>query len=314
MLNIGVSLAVAAIPEGLPIVVTVTLALGVTRMAKRKAIVKKLPTVETLGCVNVVCSDKTGTLTKNEMTVTTLVTSEGFWVDFTGSGYDGRGGQVVPRRVNGVQAQTWSEAVASALEAGIVCNDAAVVNGGTLHGQPTEGALLAAAVKHRVFDRKDRWARISEVPFSSDTKIMSVFCAPATGTNGSSNNGRRGTTFVKGAVERILAKCRYFSFCGERRIMGEKQSEEFVSWAHELGTSGLRVLGLAKGDGDNSEDLVFLGMVGIVDPPREGVRDSVESLHASGVQVKMLTGTSKDASGFFFSFLLKSCDCYCLRS
>ncbi|KAF7263314.1 hypothetical protein GWI33_002977, partial [Rhynchophorus ferrugineus] len=166
MFQIGVSLAVAAIPEGLPIVVTVTLALGVMRMAKRKAIVKKLPTVETLGCVNVICSDKTGTITRNEMTATVLVTSDGYIAELTGAGYNDHG-QVLLHKCD--YPDKARDSVASLLEVGAVANNA-VINNEVLMGQPTEGALLAAAMKHGMYNVSDRYVRLQEYPFSSEQK------------------------------------------------------------------------------------------------------------------------------------------------
>ncbi|KAM7284425.1 hypothetical protein ISCGN_001519, partial [Ixodes scapularis] len=136
-------LAVAAIPEGLPIVVTVTLALGVMRMAKRKAIIKKLPTVETLGCVNVVCSDKTGTLTKNEMTVCSVMTSELYHAEVTGVGYNADGHVIL---TEGGERDVQMDSLRLLLECGCICNNADIL-GSELRGQPTEGSLLAVAHK-----------------------------------------------------------------------------------------------------------------------------------------------------------------------
>lgn len=203
MFNIGVSLAVAAIPEGLPIVVTVTLALGVTRMAKRNAIVKKIPTVETLGklinlkkyihmylnnfkttviigCVNVICSDKTGTLTKNEMTVTSIVTSDGWRAQVTGTGYSNHGEVIVVEDnsllpVNGgssgSRSSPFSESSRSSiynvLEVGCVCNNASISPDGVLRGQPTEGALIAAAMKFGMQACSSNYHRLQEYPFNS---------------------------------------------------------------------------------------------------------------------------------------------------
>ncbi|CAG0883662.1 unnamed protein product [Cyprideis torosa] len=240
MLNIGVSLAVAAIPEGLPIVVTVTLALGVMRMASRKAIVKKLPTVETLGCVDVICSDKTGTLTQNEMTATCLITANGNYVSVTGVGYNDRG--VIHFR--GDRDDHAEQAVFQLIEAGAVCNNAVILDTG-LHGQPTEGALVALAMKHKMAHIKEEYSRLEEIPFSSERKTMTV---------------------------RV------------RRKYG----------GLDLGKRGLRVLGLAKGN--NPESLTYLGLVGITDPLRDGVLESVRTLVESGVSIKMLTGDAEETA------------------
>lgn len=168
------SLAVAAIPEGLPIVVTVTLALGVMRMAKRNAIVKKLPSVEALGCATVVCADKTGTLTKNEMTVTTIRAfdpRQPVDAEVTGVGY-GAGGDVLAdgRRVTAASAPR----VARVLEVGCVCNNAIISHEGQLVGQPTEGAILSAGMKMGVASSREAHERLHEVPFRSENKWMSV--------------------------------------------------------------------------------------------------------------------------------------------
>lgn len=174
MFTIGVSLAVAAIPEGLPIVVTVTLALGVMRMASRNAIVKRLPIVETLGCATVICSDKTGTLSQNEMTVEYLYAANGDEANVTGVGYNDAGEVLHQgRRVSG----TDHPSILKVVEVACICNDAQIRDNGLI-GQPTEGALLAVAMKMGLYGIRDQYVRLSEKPFSSDQKWMAVQCRP----------------------------------------------------------------------------------------------------------------------------------------
>ncbi|KZC11673.1 Calcium-transporting ATPase type 2C member 1 [Dufourea novaeangliae] len=284
MFTISVSLAVAAIPEGLPIVVTVTLALGVMRMAKRKVIVKKLPTVETLGCVNVICSDKTGTITKNEMTATILVTSEGYIADITGAGYDDKGEVRIRKCDNYDLARA---AISNMLEVGCICNNAIIQND-TLLGQPTEGALIALAMKYGMYGVADKYLRLQEYPFSSEQKMMAVKCTPKYGEN------RQEIYFVKGALEKILPQCTKYSANGQVYSLNQKKDEEFLTEAYEIGQQGLRVIGLARGT--SLQDLVYVGLVGICDPPRPHVRESITTLLNSGVKVKMVTGDAKETA------------------
>ncbi|XP_076238710.1 secretory pathway calcium atpase isoform X2 [Calliopsis andreniformis] len=291
MFTISVSLAVAAIPEGLPIVVTVTLALGVMRMAKRKVIVKKLPTVETLGCVNVICSDKTGTITKNEMTATILVTSEGYIADITGAGYNDKG-EVRIRKCDNYDLAR--KAISSMLEVGCVCNNAVIQND-TLLGQPTEGALIALAMKFGMYGVADKYLRLQEYPFSSEQKMMAVKCTPKYEEN------RQEIFFVKGALEMILRLCTKYSVNGEVYSLHQKKDEEFLTEAYEIGQQGLRVIGLACGT--SLQDLVYVGLVGICDPPRPNVRESITTLINSGVKVKMVTGDAKETAAAIASMI-----------
>ncbi len=166
-------MAVAAIPEGLPIVVTVTLALGVIRMAKKKAIIKKLPIVETLGCVNIICSDKTGTLTTNEMTVRNIITSDDLHAEVTGKGYQPDG--VV--RCGNVQVRYNSHpSIYKVIEVGAVCNNSHIFDS-QVTGQPTEASLLTLAMKVSYNELRDDFLRHEEWPFSSETKWMAVRCS-----------------------------------------------------------------------------------------------------------------------------------------
>ncbi|XP_031787331.1 calcium-transporting ATPase type 2C member 1 isoform X2 [Nasonia vitripennis] len=285
MFTISVSLAVAAIPEGLPIVVTVTLALGVMRMAKRKAIVKKLPTVETLGCVNVICSDKTGTITKNEMTVTIIVTSESYVADVTGAGYNAVG-EIKLRKCDNVELAR--AAISNMLEVGCVCNNAIIQND-TLLGQPTEGALLAAGMKNGMYSVADKYLRLQEYPFSSEQKMMAVKCTAKYG-----EQNRQEVFFVKGALEKILPQCTKYSVNGQLYSLTQKKEQEFFAEAYEIGQRGLRVIGLARGV--SLQDLVYVGLVGICDPPRPHVRDAITTLMSSGVRIKMVTGDAKETA------------------
>ncbi|CAH0773260.1 unnamed protein product [Bemisia tabaci] len=284
MLTIGVSLAVAAIPEGLPIVVTVTLALGVLRMAKRKAIVKKLPTVETLGCVNVICSDKTGTITKNEMTVTTIRTSDGYCAEVTGTGYNDDG-EIIIFKCDDINLANAS--IFRLLEAGIVCNNA-IIRDENLYGQPTEGALVAVAMKNKMYGVADKYIRLKEYPFSSEHKIMAVKCA----IKGGSVNDE--VFFVKGAIEKVLKQCTKFKTDRSVLPLDLKKEQEFLAQAYDLGRQGLRVVGMASGS--SLQDLVFLGLVGICDPPRPKVREAILTLQQSGVKIKLVTGDAQETA------------------
>nr|KAF6334850.1 ATPase secretory pathway Ca2+ transporting 1 [Pipistrellus kuhlii] len=249
MFTISVSLAVAAIPEGLPIVVTVTLALGVMRMVKKRAIVKKLPIVETLSCCNVICSDKTGTLTKNEMTVTHIFTSDGLHAEVTGVGYNSFGEVIVD---GDVVHGFCNPAVSRIVEAGCVCNDA-VIRNDTLMGKPTEGALIALAMK-------------------DGPEIC----------------------FMKGAYEQVIKYCTTYLSKGQTLTLTQQQRDRSQQEKARMGSAGLRVLALASGP--ELGQLTFLGLVGIIDPPRTGVKEAVTTLIASGVSIKMITGDSQETA------------------
>ncbi|XP_015281313.1 PREDICTED: calcium-transporting ATPase type 2C member 1 [Gekko japonicus] len=257
MFTIGVSLAVAAIPEGLPIVVTVTLALGVMRMVKKRAIVKKLPIVETLGCCNVICSDKTGTLTKNEMTVTHIFTADGIHAEVTGVGYN-RFGEVL---VDGDVVHGFNiPSVSRIVEAGCVCNDAVIKNN-TLMGKPTEGALIALAMK---------------MGLEGIQQDKPEIC------------------FMKGAYEEVIRYCTTYNSKVHSLPLSQQQRDLYQQEKASMGSAGLRVLALASGP--ELGQLSFLGLVGIIDPPRTGVKEAVNTLITSGVVIKMITGDSQETA------------------
>ncbi|XP_021112255.1 calcium-transporting ATPase type 2C member 2 isoform X3 [Heterocephalus glaber] len=276
--TIGVSLAVAAIPEGLPIVVTVTLVLGVLRMAKKRVIVKKLPIVETLGCCSVICSDKTGTLTANKMTVTQLVTSDGVRAEVSGVGYNGQGTVHLLPAKEVIRGFT-SVSVGKLVEAGCVANNAVISRGAVL-GQPTDGALLALAMKMDLGDIKDTYVRQEEIPFSSAQKWMAVRCH--------SSQDQGDIYFMKGAFEEVIRSCTMYNYGGVPLPLTPQQEAFCLQEENRMGSLGLRVLALASGP--ELGRLTFLGLVGIIDPPRDGVKEAVRVLSESGVSVKMITG------------------------
>ncbi|XP_056381449.1 calcium-transporting ATPase type 2C member 2 isoform X1 [Hyla sarda] len=285
MFTIGVSLAVAAIPEGLPIVVTVTLALGVMRMAKKRVIVKKLPIVETLGCCNVICSDKTGTLTANEMTATKLVTSDGLHAEVTGVGYDGKGSvHLLPS--NDEVREFSNVSIGKLVEAGCVANNA-IIYGDKLMGQPTEGALLVLARKMGLGDANKNYIRKKEIPFSSEQRWMAVKCVDML-------ENQEEAYFMKGAYEEVIQYCTSYNNGGMSMPLTPQQKSLYLQEEKNMGSQGLRVLALAFGA--ELGKLTFLGLIGIIDPPRSGVSEAVQILLDSGVAVKMITGDALETA------------------
>lgn len=331
MFTIGVSLAVAAIPEGLPIIVTVTLALGVLRMAKRGAIVRRLPSVETLGSVNVVCSDKTGTLTLNHMTVTKMWHFDApvpFEVhkDSAASAHGPMARTIL--RVgnianNGRLSRPNANSPANAASAAILSSTIDQSSDGVKSrwvGQPTDVAILDLLDAFGEEDVRDLISsRVAETPFSSERKWMGVVI----GTNGDSSAGGHGNAdiaYIKGALGEILKKCdTYLTKDGREVILDEPRRQAARDAAEAMADEGLRVLALASGpvrepsksfrqtsrsgtpqgkagqakDEDLYTGLVFTGMVGMNDPPRKDVHKSIRRLVAGGVKVMMITGDAE---------------------
>jgi Ca2+-transporting ATPase len=296
VLILGVSLAVAAVPEGLATTLTIILALGMQRMAKRHVIIRRLAAVETLGSATVIATDKTGTLTKNEMTVRTLVTASGR-VEITGSGYAPEGAVLCNGQI--VHDHALQSEILAALLAADRANNAALQqhdDGWTMHGDPTEGALLVAARKAGLCstDLNGRFARLGEVPFSSERKLMSTVHTDA-------HCPGRVLVFAKGAPDVLLARCSDERVGAETRSLTSARRAAILSEVEGLAGEALRTLGLASrvlpcgaidGDIDQriEEYLVFLGLVGMIDPPRPEARAAVETARKAGIRVVMITG------------------------
>ncbi len=293
LLLTAVSLAVAVIPEGLPAITSITLALGMQRMAQRGAIIRKLAAVETLGCATVVCSDKTGTLTRNEMTVR-VIAVDGHEVTVTGEGYDDRGELFEAGR----SVDDPPEAVREVIRVGAVVNTARVKRSGgstEVTGDPTEAALLALAAKVQV-ERRSALGRREEVytvPFNSARKRMTVVTREA----GAEGHGSH-TAHVKGAVDLLLPLCTKVMTDEGVVDLDDARRGALTACAEGFSARALRVLAMATRDGgeellDKAEaerDLVFVGMVGMIDPPRAEARAAIAAAHAAGIRVVMITG------------------------
>ncbi|RQM16416.1 hypothetical protein DD237_003400 [Peronospora effusa] len=302
MLQIGVSLAVAAIPEGLPICVTVTLAFGVMKMAKRHAIVKKLPAVEALGCINVICVDKTGTITTNKMEVIEIfVPFESETADVNGVGerewspsQTFASGMANKKTCSAVTmrgepvTETSQPHIYHCLLSGALCNNANIVDGEVL-GQATEGAVLLCAQKVGITPSViQQFRRVSEVPFSSEKKWMAVCCEPL--------SGGLSRWHLKGMTEAILSRCsKIEDNCGREKEMTPGDRERIFVASQQMAARGLRVLALSFGE-HSDHDMVFAGLMGISDPPRVEIEKSVVELSLSGVKTVMLTGDSKETA------------------
>jgi len=284
-----VGLAVAAIPEGLPAVMTIALAVGVQRMASRNAIIRRLPAVETLGSVSVICSDKTGTLTRNEMTVRTIMTALAR-VEVAGAGYRPEG----ELRIGGEAIDPPAYPVLEELSlAALLCNDAALRQSAEdwiVDGDPMEGALVSLAVKvgHNAAAARARFVRLDEIPFDARHRYMATLHA---------REGRPAVAYVKGAPERILAMCSALATPdGDRSI----DAEHWHRQVEALAADGQRVIALARrtmpegagslSSADVEHGLTLLGLVGLIDPPRPEAIAAVAECRSAGIRVKMITG------------------------
>ncbi|MGA7989967.1 MAG: cation-transporting P-type ATPase, partial [Thermoanaerobaculia bacterium] len=289
MLETGVILAIAAIPEGLPAVTTIALAAGVRRMAKADSLVRRLSSVETLGCTSVICTDKTGTLTENAMRVTRVATAQQAW-EVTGSGYSGEGEFLL---TGGSATSAEEPALRRLLEIAAHCNDAKLEShdGWHVHGSSTEGALLALARKAGVDPAAGGFERLSGTAFSSTRKRMSVVLRDGTG---------RLWSFVKGSPEAVAERATRVLRAGGEEPLDAAGRETLLVAATALGRGGFRVLAfayrpLSPADPESAaeEDLVWAGIAGLIDPPRAGVREAIAALRDAGIRTVMVTGDQK---------------------
>jgi len=279
----AVALAVAAIPEGLPAIITISLAIGVQRMVKRNALVRKLPSVETLGSVNVICSDKTGTLTHNEMTVKKIWTSD-MTYEVGGSGYEAKGNFSIDKKLAN------PEPLGMILKCGSLCNDTSFEdkkNGREVLGDPTEAALLIAAEKAGFSKDKlnQSQKRIDEIPFSSERKMMTTIHKTANGL----------VSYTKGAPDLILENCNRILLGGKIIRLDREMKKKILSANEKFAKEALRVLGFAYKDNnvkkENAEkEMVFIGLQAMIDPPREEVKEAIKKCHEAGIRVIMITG------------------------
>ena len=276
MFMTAVSLAVAAIPEGLVAVSTIVLAIGVQKMVKKNAIVKRLPAVETLGSATVICSDKTGTLTQNKMTVERI-----FWNDAT-------------REASNISDDEIDEELTKLVYANMLCNDTKISSDGTLTGDPTETALVDMGFKLN-FDPSiyDRMERVEEIPFDSDRKLMTTV----------NKVGDKYVVYTKGGIDEILKRCTSYEIGGQISEELESYINKIRQENEKMAQNALRVLGCAYKEIDHiptkeemktiENDLIFIGMVGMIDPPREEAQLAVEKCKTAGIKTVMITGDHK---------------------
>lgn len=314
-LLLAVSLAVAAVPEGLATILTVVLALGVQRMAKHNAIVKKLSSVETLGSASVICSDKTGTLTRNEMTVETLVVPSGA-AKVTGTGYAPAGVLVGDDGAEIVDSDAIRREAITALAAGALANNAELHEPDAnskqweIVGDPTEASVLVAARKIHALDAYQSVERVAEIPFTSERKMQTIIARDKA-------NADALTAYAKGAPDVLLAHCSRIAVNGNVRTLTEGERQEILAHVERLSSEAYRTLGQAyrpldvqrvtdiegirldaSGHVDDiaeqsdviEKDYIWAGMVGIIDPPRTEVRDSIAEAHRAGIRTIMITG------------------------
>ncbi|MBI2661089.1 cation-translocating P-type ATPase [Candidatus Woesearchaeota archaeon] len=276
----AIALAVAAVPEGLPAVVTISLAIGTTRMLKRHALIRKLPSVETLGSTTVICTDKTGTLTLNQMTVKRIF-ANGKIIDVTGSGYDAIGEFQADGRKIGTRE------IELILRIGALNNDAELKDGKVI-GDPTEGCLIVSAAKAGMpkKDLIEKFPRIDEIGFTSERKMMTTI----------HRSGKGKIAYSKGAPDVLLRNCSFINANGKVRRLTPKDRKQILDTNSKFAEQALRVLAFAynpiskKNSKAPEKDMIFVGLQGMIDPPRKEVKSAIEKCRKAGIKIVMITG------------------------
>jgi Ca2+-transporting ATPase len=293
VLILVIALMVSAFPEGFPVVLITTLASGTYRMAQRNAIVNRMSIIETLGETTVICSDKTGTITKGEMTVKKIFTDYEF-IEVSGEGYEARGNFQIGRKNLDIKKH---EVLNLLINASVMCNDAKIERTGEdriykIYGLPTEASLLIMAAKAKVYKDDLEYRRVEEMPFNSERKMMSVLC----------KFKDKKQIYSKGAPEILLKKCKFIQRNNGVFRLTEREKERILSINEKITSDAFRTLALAYKNIKSfskdhfEDDLIFLGLVGIEDPPRKEVKESISTCIRAGIKVKMITGDNKETA------------------
>lgn len=284
-----IAIGVSVFPEGFPVALITTLSFGAYRMAKQNAIVNRMSIIETLGETTVICSDKTGTITKGEMTVKKIFVNNKL-IDVSGAGYEKKGEFLI----NNKPIKSFDE-LDLLIKTGVLCNNCFVQEiendiNYKISGTPTEAALLVLGAKKNIFKEDYNLEVIDEIPFNSDKKMMSIIY----------NENNTHTVYSKGAPEIIINKCNRIIIDGKIKTLTVKDKENILNKNKELNLLALRTIGLAyktqKSKEDCEKDLIFIGIVGMEDPPREEVKETIKMCYNAGISVKMITGDNKETA------------------
>lgn len=287
-----IALAVSAFPEGLPVVLISTLAVGAGRMAKKNAIINRMSVIESLGEATVICTDKTGTVTTGEMTVKEILLGSEV-IKVSGAGYEGVGDFTLKGKKVKLEENKKFEML---IHAALACNDTKIERTGDddkymVKGSATEGALLILAAKAKKFAEDLGYDRVEDMPFTSERKMMSVLV----------KKGSSQTVFAKGAPEEILDVCGYYLENGKKVKLTKENKEKILKNNRELASDALRTLAFAYKDGGSEKvytekDLIYVGIAGMEDPPREEAKDAIEMCLKAGIKIKLITGDNRDTA------------------